>query len=53
MTAKKRNWMSMAGYAVATAIAVYAILDLEFPRVGLVRVDSDDQMLVEVLDSMK
>ncbi len=53
MTARKRNWMSMAGYAVATAVAVYAILDLEFPRIGLVRTDSNDRMLVEVLDSMK
>jgi len=50
---KKRNWLSMAGYAAATAIAVYAILDLEFPRIGLVRLDSEDRMLVEVLDSMK
>jgi hypothetical protein len=53
MTAKKRNWMSMAGYAVATTVAVYAILDLEFPRIGLVRTDSSDRLLVELLDSMK
>jgi hypothetical protein len=51
--AKKRNLTSMFGYAAATAIAVYAILDLEFPRVGLVRLDSEDRMLVEVHDSMK
>lgn len=51
--AKKRNWVSMAGYAAAMAIAVYVILDLEFPRMGLIRLDSEDRMLVEVLDSMK
>lgn len=50
---KRRNWLSMAGYAAATAIAVYAILDLEFPRIGFVRLDDEDRMLVEVLDSMK
>jgi hypothetical protein len=50
---KERNWMSMAGYAAATAIALYAVLDIEFPRIGLVRLDNEDRMLVEVLDSMK
>lgn len=50
---KGRNWIAMAGYAVATAIAIYTILDLEFPRIGLVRLDAQDQMLVEVLDGMK
>ena len=50
---KRRNWMSMVGYAAATAIALYTILDLEFPRIGLIRLDGEDRMLVEVLDSMK
>jgi hypothetical protein len=48
-----RGWMSMAGYAAATAIALYTILDLEFPRLGLIRLDQEDRMLVEVLESMK
>jgi hypothetical protein len=52
MTGKHR-WLPMAGYAVATAIAVYTILDLEYPRIGLIRLDNEDRMLVEVLESMK
>ena len=34
------------------AAAVYVILDLEVPRAGLIRVDSFDQVLVEVRESM-
>jgi hypothetical protein len=29
------------------------ILDLEFPRLGLIRIDSFDQVLVDVRQSMK
>ena len=35
------------------AVAVYVILDLEFPRLGFIRVDSFDQALVDVLAGMK
>jgi hypothetical protein len=52
-SAKRRNWLSMAGYAAATAISFYLILDLEFPRIGFIRLDGEDQMLVDVLESMK
>lgn len=50
---RRHNWTAMLGYAAATAIAIYTILDLEFPRIGLIRLDAQDQMLVETLDSMK
>jgi len=32
---------------------VYVIMDMEFPRLGLVRVDSFDRVLVELRQSMK
>jgi len=35
------------------AVAVYVIIDLEFPRLGLIRVDTFDQALVELRASMK
>jgi hypothetical protein len=35
-----------------TAVAVYVILDLEFPRLGFIRVDAFDQALVELRASM-
>jgi hypothetical protein len=32
---------------------VYGILDLEFPRLGIIRVDEFDQVLVELRQSMR
>jgi len=35
------------------AATVYIILDYEFPRLGMIRIDTFDQALVEVQNSMK
>lgn len=43
----------MIGIALVTALTVYVILDIEFPRYGLIRVDAFDQALVGLLNSMK
>ena len=48
-----RSWFHMVGFAVVIAAAVYVILDLEFPRLGLIQVQAFDQALVELLESMK
>jgi uncharacterized membrane protein YagU involved in acid resistance len=51
--AKKRSWMHMMAYAVITAATLYVILDMEYPRIGLIRVDAADHVLVDVRKSMK
>jgi len=48
-----RNWVYMVGFAATTAIASYVIMDLEFPRLGLIRVNSFDQALIDLRASMK
>jgi hypothetical protein len=48
-----RSWIHMLGFALAMAAAVYVILDVEYPRLGLIRVDAFDQTLVELRESMK
>jgi len=50
---KCRSWAHMIGFAAVTAITVYVILDIEFPRLGLIRVDAIDQVLVELRETMK
>ncbi len=50
---KKRSWMHMAVYAVIMAATLYVILDLEYPRFGLIRIDAADHVLVEVRTTMK
>jgi hypothetical protein len=49
---KQRNWVHMIGFAAVLALSVYVILDLEFPRFGLIRVDAFDQALMDVRSSM-
>ena len=50
---KSRNWLYMLGFAGVMSIAVYVILDIEFPRLGLIRADAFDRALVELRESMK
>lgn len=47
-----RTWVHMVGFALVTAIAVFVILDIEYPRLGLIRIDAFDQALVDLRASM-
>jgi ABC-type Co2+ transport system permease subunit len=50
---KRRNWFHMVGFAAVITVAVYVILNLEFPRLGVVRVAGFDQFLSALLESMR
>ena len=51
--AKTRSWVHMLGFAFVMAAAVYIILDLEHPRMGLINIHAADQVLVDLRQSMK
>jgi hypothetical protein len=40
-------------FTVITVIIVYVMLDIEYPRSGLIRLESGDQLLVDVRQAMK
>ncbi|MGH7873202.1 MAG: hypothetical protein ACREQO_13400 [Candidatus Binatia bacterium] len=42
-SSKARNWLHMLGLAFVMAVSVYVILDIEYPRLGFIRVDAFDQ----------
>jgi len=48
-----RNWLHLVIFAAITTLTVYVIADLEYPRLGLIRVDSIDQLLRDVRAGMK
>jgi hypothetical protein len=48
-----RSWIHMLAFALIMAITVYVIIDLEYPRLGLIRVDAADQVLVDLRETMK
>jgi hypothetical protein len=45
--------LHMIGFAVMMTVTIYVILDLDHPRVGLIRLDYVDQALADVRAGMK
>jgi hypothetical protein len=50
---KDRSLLHQGTFALVTSLAIYVIIDLEYPRLGLIRVDAADQALIEVRASMR
>ena len=49
---RARSWLHHVAFATIMALAMYVIVDLEFPRLGLIRVNSADLVLKELQQSM-
>ena len=49
---KNRSALHTIAFAIITVISVYVVLDLEYPRSGLIRINTFDQVLVDVRESM-
>ena len=47
-TGQHRSWLHILGFTVITVTVVYVMLDAEYPRAGLIRLESADQALLEV-----
>jgi hypothetical protein len=52
MATSPRSRVHMVGFAAVLAIALFVIIDFEFPRLGFIRIDSADSLLVDVRKSM-
>jgi hypothetical protein len=50
---KRRSWLYRLCFALVIAVSIYVILDMEFPRAGLIRLEAFDQALVELRETMK
>jgi hypothetical protein len=48
-----RSWLHILSFAVITVIIVYVIIDVEYPRAGLIRLQGFDQLLIDVRQNMK
>jgi len=48
-----RSWLHILGFTVLTVIIVYVMLDVEYPRVGLIHLESADKLLVDLRAHMK
>jgi hypothetical protein len=50
---KQRSLVHGLGFALILTLTVYVILDIEYPRVGLVRIDAMDRLLTDVRQAMQ
>jgi len=50
---KDRSWFHHVAFAFVISLSFYVIVDLEYPRLGLIKVDSADQALLDVGASMR
>jgi hypothetical protein len=48
-----RDWLHIIVFAAVTALTTSVILDLEYPSVGLIRLDDAEMPLIEVRDAMR
>jgi Protein of unknown function (DUF4239) len=45
--AKSRSWIHMLIFAATLTVALYTLTDMEYPRLGLIRIDNFDHFLVD------
>ena len=50
---KHLNLLHSAAFAVVLAVTVYVIIDLEYPRLGLIQMSDSDRALIQLRESMK
>jgi hypothetical protein len=48
-----RSWFYMLLIATTMSVTLFVILDLEYPRFGLIRIDAADQVLIELRGLMR
>jgi hypothetical protein len=49
---KIRDWFHGLAFVLVISLAVYVIVDFEFPRVGVIRIHRFEQVLVDLRESM-
>lgn len=50
---RTRGWLHQLGFAAIVAVTVYVVIDMEYPRLGWIRLDAIDQVLVDVRENMR
>ena len=50
---RRRSWLHMIAFSLTIAASAYLILDLEYPTLGLIRVERFDRALLELRATMK
>ena len=51
--AKSRSWIHMLIFAATLTVTLYTLTDMEYPRLGLIRIESFDHFLVDAHQQMQ
>ena len=51
--ATARSWIHMVVFASTLTVALYTITDMEYPRLGLIRIEYFDHFLVDAHQQMQ
>jgi len=51
--AKSRSWIHMLIFATTLTVALYTLTDMEYPRLGLIRIENFDHFLVDAHQQMQ
>ena len=52
-TGKQRNWLYMVLFAILISLTLYVILDFEYPRRGIIRLDNADRLYLDLRKTMQ
>ena len=52
-SAQHRNWLHMILFALLVSSTLYVIVDFEYPRYGIIRLDVADKLYLELQQAMK
>jgi hypothetical protein len=50
---ENRDWVHRVGVAVVISLAIYVIVEMEYPRLGFIHISGTDQALVDLRATMK
>ncbi len=48
-----RGWLHIVVYALAITVTIYAVIDLDYPRSGLIRLNAADNVLAQLRNSIR
>jgi hypothetical protein len=50
---QSRSWLHLVLYAGVVSVTIYAVLDLDYPRSGFIRLGAADSALIQLRDSIR
>jgi hypothetical protein len=53
MARGRRNWLAILTYASVVALTMYVMIDMEYPRAGLIRIGAADLAMTTLRDSIQ